>query len=274
VRAEFLEARASEIRERMRVEQASGRLAADVSFNGSTTTQLQLEDGVWQPHGTLPNVARLLPDFPSDGIRLPIRIMMSGILANTRLVKPQDEPKSWRDLLDPKWKGKILSDDMRALGNGAVLYYATREAFGREFHEKLAKQDIIFGRDTPNAQRRVARGEAAFFIPMVLPQYALLKGLPVKLILPVEGCPYVRFDLAMAKGAPHPNAARLLMDFYLSPEAQLIYAQAGYGVTTNGVAEKVATEIRPLVEAKRLGTTDAAHQNAMLAEAAEIYARS
>jgi iron(III) transport system substrate-binding protein len=273
VAAEFLEARASEVRERMRVEQTSGRLIADLSFNGSTTTKLQLDDGTWQQHGPLPNRARLLPGFEADGYRIPIRIMTSGLLINTRLVKPQDEPKSWHDLLDPKWKGKILSDDMRALGNGAVLYFATREAFGRQFHEKLATQDIVFGRDTPNAQRRVGRGEGAIFMPMVLPQFALLKGLPVKLILPVEGCPYVRFDLAMAKGAPHPNAARLLMDFYLSEEGQLVYAQAGYGVTTKGVAEKVAPEVRPLVEAKQLGTTDPARQNAMLAEAAEIYAK-
>ena len=49
-----------------------------------------------------------------------------------------DEPKSWKDLLDPKWKGKILADDMRALGGGAVFFMVGQQKFGNEFHEKLA----------------------------------------------------------------------------------------------------------------------------------------
>jgi iron(III) transport system substrate-binding protein len=273
IRVNALEARASEVRERIRVEQVAGKAVADLSFNGATTTKLQLDDGTFESFGDLPNTGLLMSDFPTDGVRLPVRVMLSGLLVNTRLVPPAEEPKSWRDLLDPKWKGKIISDDMRALGNGAVLYFATREAFGREYHEALAKQDLIFSRDFPNDQRRVARGEYPICMPMVLPQMPLLKGLPVKLVMPIEGCPYIRFDLAMVKGAPHPNAARLLMNFFLDPEAQLIYARAGYGVTTGGLGDKVPAEIRPLVEAKRLGTTEAARQNAMLAEAKEIYAK-
>ena len=55
----------------------------------------------------------------------------------------------------------------------------------------------------------------------------------MRFVAPEEGCPYVRFDLTMLKGAPHPNAARLLMNFYLSDEAQEIFARGGY-TTVNG----------------------------------------
>ena len=69
------------------------------------------------------------------------------LLVNRNLVKPADEPKSWKDILDPKWTGKILSDDYRALGGGAVFFVVMHDTFGKEFHEKLAAQKPVFSRD-------------------------------------------------------------------------------------------------------------------------------
>ena len=75
----------------------------------------------------------------------------------------------------------------------------------------------------------------------------------------------------MLKNAPNPNAARLLMDFFLSEEAQLVYANTGHGVTVKGIVEKATEEMRKLAGAKLLGTTDYRRQNDMLALAKEIY---
>jgi iron(III) transport system substrate-binding protein len=274
IRLEALEARASELRERLRAEAAAGRVAADLSFNGSTTTKLQVDEGAFVPHGALPNLGLLkdmFTDVAADGIRVPVLIQSYGILINTGLIKPADEPKSWLDILDPKWRGKILSDDMRALGGGAVFFFVTEEKFGRSFHEKLAAQQPVFSRDYRNDERRIARGEYAIGLPFVISDYPSLQGLPVKLIVPAEGATYARFDLAMLKGAPHPNAARLLMNYYLEEAAQLVYARSGFGIATKGLEGKVPPEVRPLVEAKLLGTTDPARQNEMLALAKEIY---
>src|SRR5262249_46412930 len=119
ITVDILEARASEVRERIRIEQAAGRFAADVSENGRTTTTLQIEqDHVFDPYGPLRSLTHLKPEFRSDDIRLPVFAIVYGILANSRLVKAEDEPKSWLDLTDPRWKGKILADDFRALGGG------------------------------------------------------------------------------------------------------------------------------------------------------------
>jgi iron(III) transport system substrate-binding protein len=272
ITVEILEARASEIRERIRIEQVAGRFTADVSENGRTTTTLQRDqDHVFDPFGPLPGLSRLKPDFRADDIRLPLFAIAYGILANTRLVKPEDEPKSWQDLTDPRWKGKILSDDLRALGGGGVLFYVMEEHLGQEFHEKLAKQDLKFSREIPANERRVARGEFPLYIPVSLTSVSELKGLPVKFLVPKEGLPYVGYDLALLKHAPHPNAARLLMEYCIGEKMQQLYADLGLLPTIANVVSKVDPEIAKLEQSKPLGTTDAAKMDKMLTLAKQIY---
>jgi iron(III) transport system substrate-binding protein len=271
IRVDLLEARASEVRERVRIEQAAGRFVGDLHHNGSTTTWLMTRDGNFQPHGAIPNVKNIVPPFAADDIRVPAEVISYALMVNRSLVKPADEPKSWKDLLDARWTGKILSDDFRALGGGAVFFVVTYDAFGKEYHEKLAAQKLVFARDIPNSERRVARGEFPLYIPFSLQDYNQLKGLPIKPIVPVEGRPYVRFDLATLKNAPHPNAARLFMNFYLEPEQQLVFANAGYNPVVKDVVEKVDPALRPLLAAKAMGTTVPERQDAMLELAKQIY---
>jgi iron(III) transport system substrate-binding protein len=271
ISVELLEARASEVRERVRVEQAAGRFLGDVHHNGSTTTWLMMRDGNFQPHGPVPNIKNIIPPYEADDIRIPAEVISYGLMINRNLVKPGDEPRSWKDILDPRWTGKILSDDYRALGGGAVFFVVMHDTFGRDFLEKLATQKPVFSRDIQNSERRVARGEYPLYLPFSLQDYNTLKGLPVKPIVPVEGRPYVRFDLAMLKNAPQPNAARLFMNHYLEPEQQIIYANAGYNPVVKGVVEKTMEEIRVLLAAKALGTTVPERQDAMLALAKQIF---
>jgi iron(III) transport system substrate-binding protein len=272
ITVEILEARASEIRERIRIEQVAGRFTADVSENGRTTTTLQIaQDHVFDPFGPLPSLGHLRPEFRADDIRLPEFAIAYGILANTRLVKPEDEPKSWMDLTDPRWKGKILSDDLRALGGGGVLFYVLQEHLGQEFHEKLAKQDLKFSREIPANERRVARGEFPLYIPVSLTSVSELKGLPVKFIVPEEGLPYVGYDLALLKHAPHPNAARLLMEYCIGQKMQQMYADLGLLPAITDTVSKVDPAIAELEKSKLLGTTDATKMDKMLTLAKQIY---
>jgi len=269
VAVDILEARASEIRERNRVEAASGRRIADVMWNGSTSTGIEEAAGMLAAIGPLPRQNALLPQFDSDS--LSIALTVYGLLINTSLVSDAAAPKSWRDLADPRWKGKILTDDMRALGGGAVFFFVTYEHLGREFHEALARQQPQFSRAPPENQRRVARGEFAIYLPMVLSESLRLKGLPVRAIVPEEGAPYVLFNLSLMKDAPHPNAARLLINHFLEPESRAVFVERGRPVTIAGVDGALAPEIRAIANPKLLGTTDWTKQERMLGLAGEIY---
>jgi len=272
ITVDILEARASEVRERIRVEHAAGRYAADVSENGRTTTTLQIsEDKVFDPFGPLPKLGNLKPEFSSDGMRLPIFAIIYGILANSQLVKPADEPKSWADLTDPRWKGKILSDDFRALGGGGVLFSVLEDHFGQDFHKKLAQQDIKFSREIPANERRIARGEYPIYIPDSLTAAPTLKGLPVKFLVPKEGLPYVGYDLALAKNAPHPNAARVLMNYYLDKHMQEVFARLGLLPVTTETLTNIDPTIAEIQKSKLLGTTDPTRMNQMLSLAKQIY---
>jgi iron(III) transport system substrate-binding protein len=261
---ETLEARASELVERVRTEQASGRSLGDVSYNGSTATERQMADSVFVPHGGLPRAAGLAGSFTSDGTRVPAFVIHFGILVNTELVNPQDEPRSWKDLLAPRWKGQILADDVHPVGSGSLFFQATYGKLGREFHEKLAAQDPSFTRDPRGSQRRVARGEYPIFLPSSLAAMKELEGLPVKTVVPSEGAVYVLYQAAMFKNAPHPNAARLFMDFLLSDEAQAIYVEDGYGPVVESARKKASPP--PL-----LGTSELATMAEMARLAKEIY---
>lgn len=272
ITVDILEARASEVRERIRIEQTAGRFSADVSENGRTTTTLQIaQDHVFAPYGPLPSLGHLKSEFHGDEIRLPVFAIVYGILVNTRLVKPEDEPKSWLDLADPRWKGKILSDDFRALGGGGVLFYVLEEQFGRDFMEKLAKQDLKFSREIPANERRIARGELPIYIPDSLTSIPELKGLPVKLLAPKEGLPYIGYDLALLKHAPHPNAARLLMEYYLGQKMQQSFANLGLLPATSDQLSQVDPSVAGLEKSKLLGTTDATRMDKMLALAREVF---
>ncbi len=274
IQVDMLVARSSEVHERLRTEVAAGRTVADVLIHGESTSRRLAAGGLLQKFDGV-KAAQALAVAPSaPGYSLPAYMSGYSLMVNTSLVKPQDEPKSWRDLLDPKWTGRLLGDDPRASGAGHVLFSVMVEKFGVEFPRALSAQKVVFGRDLGIDQMRVARGEYALRFPQSLSNMRDLRGLPVKFIIPAEGLVYVRADIGIASGAPHPDAARLFIEYILSPRTQGLLASFGLIPVIKDAPDAPDPETRELVnraKASLMGTSSAETQDAMLALAREVY---
>ena len=270
---DLLNVRASELEERLRSEQAAGRFVADVIQHGQASITRLFRAGQVQEYGDVPNTVNMIEGQSAAKWEIGSLITGYSMMVNANMVSPEEEPKSWRDLLDPKWKGKILADDMRAVGGGFALFSATmgHPEFGEAYHRALARQDIVFTRDIGQSERRVARGEYPIWVPQISVNIQGLKGLPVRVITPKEGVAYVRLDNGMLKNAPHPNAARLFMNYYISEENQLMVASMGLLSVTKGVQDKVPAEKRVMEGAKLMGTIHVETQAQWLGLASEIY---
>ncbi len=262
------DARASEMTEKIRVEQTSGRYLADVEFHGKTSILQQRETDFIQKHGGMPNIKNLRDEFPADEYSVPAWVQNVCFLYNTNLVKPDEAPKEWRDLTNPKWKGRILTDDMRVLGTGQTLFAVFHKVYGTQILEKLREQALVIDRDLRMSSRRVARGEYAILLTQQIALASDLKGLPIKVVMPSDGCPYTPIRSAMLRGAPHPNAARLFMNHFIEMESQLAYGNAWVGTVIKGVAERLATpEAQAYAKVGLMGEIDY-HDRAEMLEAA------
>lgn len=149
---------------------------------------------------------------------------------NTQMMKA-DEARSFDDLLDEKFRGKIGYLDPRTPGSGASMWSYLREIKGEEWLRKFAAQKPALSRDQRVLAEILAKGKLSLAIGLTYYSYApfIKAGLPVEpLAVPKEGV-YVSGGsghVVMLKNAPHPHASKLFLNWFLSREGQEVYTRA------------------------------------------------
>lgn len=164
-----------------------------------------------------------------DGMYASWRITLSPIAYNTKLVKAEDAPKSYADLLDPKWVGKIVKAHP---GYSGTIMTATQQLsrdLGWSWFEKLAKQKVMQVQSATEPPKKIAQGERAVMADggEYVVEDLKTRGEPVELVYATEGTPLITGPSAVMANAPNPNAARLFQAWSMTREAQQLNIDVG-----------------------------------------------
>ncbi|MDO8636851.1 MAG: extracellular solute-binding protein [Dehalococcoidia bacterium] len=220
--------------ERLKVESRAGQRVADVLEGSATNGILAKKDGLTQPLGFLPAAAEtgiwlFDPRIDPDNNLIGYSPSISTTWANTKLVSQAEEPKSWRDLLAPKWKGKMVVTEPDTMPLPTVYYIAFTRYMGLDddYFRAIGKQDLIFTTTQRENDSKLIRGEAPLSFTSNLTSMSMLvaEGAPVKPLDMKEGVAGRVQTLNIVKDAAHPNAARVFINWLLSAEGQTIGAR-------------------------------------------------
>jgi iron(III) transport system substrate-binding protein len=191
---------------------------------------------VWRRDGLLApfvpeDVAKHYPaeQKDADGLFAGFRAGLSVIGYNTNLVKAADAPKSFADLLDPKWAGKMVKAHPGYSGTIMTATYEMSRDLGWEYFERLAKQRVMQVQSSADPPKKLALGERAVMADGN--EYSMFQikesGGPVEVVYPPEGTPLVVGPNGIFKAAPNPNAARLFQCFCFTAECQQLVSEFG-----------------------------------------------
>jgi len=215
---------AERIFQRIAQEQGSGIHAVDVANSTDPAHYLDWKSKDWLAAYLPDDVARHFPadQVDPDGMYATSCGWLEVIGYNTNLVKPEDAPKSYADLLDPKWQGKIVKAHPGYSGAIMTATFVLSRDLGWQFFEKLAQQKILQVQSAADPPKKILLGERAVMADGNDYNLVLLKdqGKPVEVVYPTEGSPLIIVPSGIFKGAPNPNAARLFQSFFFSAEAQ------------------------------------------------------
>ncbi len=188
-----------------------------------------------------------------DGYYYGLRATVNVIAYNTKLVSVGEVPKGWKDLLDPKWKGKLVTAHPGYSGVIATHVLALVHLHGWDYFKQLAQNKLMLVQSAVDPAGVVASGERSVAVNGGDYYYYQMKkkGNPIEVVYPKEGVPLVVSPTAIASFAPHPNAAKLFTDFTFSRELQQVMADSE-GLYTGHPEVKYPSDKPKLSELKLL----------------------
>jgi len=163
-----------------------------------------------------------------DGYYFTLRATVNVIAYNTKLVPAAEALKGWKDLLDPKWRGKLVTAHPGYSGVISTHVLALVQLYGWDYFKQLAQNKVMLVQSAVDPAGVVASGERQVAVDGGDYYYYQMKkkGNPIEVVYPKEGVPLVVSPTAIASFAPHPNAAKLFTDFTFTRELQQVMADS------------------------------------------------
>lgn len=238
IQVDIITGRGAEFIERLKTEKRMGGVLADITDNNATNAKTMKKEGLTKSiAGELPVlrekdvwVADVLGIDPQDKHLISFNFTIYSPWVNTRLVRSGEEPRVWRDLLNPKWKGQMIATDTTT---SPGLYQSfvpliREKVVDSEFLKALYNQDLRFSSSIQDEGGLLSRGDRAISIRGNDSVYSRFvnEGAPIKIIDLTDGVVLSVISLVAFEGSPHPNAAKVFANWLLSPEGQTAYGKS------------------------------------------------
>ena len=263
---------AERIFQRIAQEQGSGINAVDVANSTDPSHYLEWKKSDWLQPYVPEDVAKHFPSdqVDPDGMHATSCAWMEVIGYNTDLVKREDAPKSYADLLDPKWQGKIVKAHPGYSGAILTATFVLARDLGWPYLEKLAQQKVMQVQSAADPPKKILLGERAIMADGNDYNLVLLKdqGKPVEVVYAAEGSPLIIVPSGIFRGAPNPNAAKLFQSFFFQAETQQMLVDVFAHRSFHAQVKEKGAHV-PLAKLKLLKADPAAVQ----AQSEEIKAR-
>jgi iron(III) transport system substrate-binding protein len=220
--------------ERIATEATAGKTQGDVAIVTDEALTQQLIDAKLARPWTPPMSGSYPANAKGEGWWYAASGSLMYPFFNRDLVKEAEAPKSWKDVIDPKWKGKIASSPISIGGTAWLQYAFLLDHFGADYLKSFVAQGPkLFTAYNP-AVLAVARGEELIGVGAAVNEYPARvgQGAPLKPVYPPEGLPYTNYPMIQVAGAPPPHAGELFGNWYLSKlgQSQLVKVRGAYSV--------------------------------------------
>lgn len=167
-------------------------------------------------------------DLDPDGFYHSTSANPTVMVYNTNLVSADKAPTNWTDLNDPKWEGKVAVSHPGYSGSTGSWAVLMKRLYGPEFFEKLESLDPLIGRSLIDPPTVVTAGERSMGISSLATATRLkLNGNPIEIVYPADGAKLTISGTGLLWNAPHPNAAKLFMNYLLGERADALRVTQG-----------------------------------------------
>ena len=239
--------------QRIEQEFASGIHAGDLVNTSDAAHFVLWKRAALLEHYLPIEVAQFLPkdQYDPDGAFMTWRASLSVIAYNTNMVKAEEAPKAFVDLLDQKWMGKIVKGHPGYSGAILTATFQTVRELGWGYLEKLAKQRVLQVQSSTDPPKKLVLGERTVMADGNEYNVIQMKeaGQPLEVVYATEGSPLITGPSAIFKTAPNPNAARLFQHYLFAPETQQAICDLG-GLRSFYPTVREKSGRRPLREIK------------------------
>jgi iron(III) transport system substrate-binding protein len=228
IKASYVRAQTGALYSKILAERSAGRFDVDAIQFSDVGTAIDFNKRGAFDNYISPESAAYAPEYLSNppGFYFCSGMTFAGIAYNTDKVKAADAPKQWKDLLDPRW-ANVTSTKQSTSGMQFVEWYELRKLYGDGFWKSFAKQRPHGFDSRAQLFDRLAKGDDKICALAEWAGYVLYhdRKAPIAFVAPEDGLPATALATGVVTKAPHPEAARLFIDWLASLRGQAVYQQ-------------------------------------------------